>query len=67
MPVYECKVSDSDKSRLVKATSAAVARSHIVQAKPITAERMAELIEDGVELEKAAAPAAENSSSGEED
>ena len=66
MPVYECKVSDSDKSRLVKATSAAVARSHIVQAKPITAERMAELIEDGVELEKAAAPAA-NSGNGEED
>lgn len=57
MPIYEMQVRGDDKIRLVKATTAAQARDHIVSAKPISAERMGELIESGATLEKAVNPA----------
>jgi FixJ family two-component response regulator len=53
MPVYECKIRGSGDVRLVKAATAAQARDHLAEAKPISAERMAELIESGAKLEKA--------------
>ncbi|MBA2717725.1 MAG: hypothetical protein H0U52_00590 [Chloroflexi bacterium] len=56
MPIYECKVRGENKVRLVKAGTAAQARDHIVEAGPISAERMAELIEDGAKLEKVGDP-----------
>jgi len=64
MPVYELKVAGSDKPRLVKAATPAAARNHVVQATSVTAERMADLMDDGVKLEKASA-AAEAESQGE--
>lgn len=56
MPIFECKVAGADKPRLVKASSGAAARAHIVTAKAITAERMAELIAEDVKLETATDP-----------
>jgi hypothetical protein len=55
MAIFECQVRGTDTTRLVKASTSAQARDHIVSAKAIGAERMAELIEDGVKLEKATA------------
>jgi hypothetical protein len=57
MPVYEMKVAGQDKPRMVRADTPAAARNHIVTAAGITAERMAELMESGVTLEKASAAA----------
>jgi hypothetical protein len=57
MAVYECKVRGSTKTRLVKAATAAQARDHIVDAKPVTAERLGDLMEGGATIEKAGAPA----------
>lgn len=57
MPVYELKIDGAEKPRMVKAATAAAARNHVVSATPITAERMSELMEDDVKLEKASAEA----------
>lgn len=57
LPIYELQIRGDDKIRLVKAATSAQARDHIVSAKPIGAERMAELTETGVKLEKIANPA----------
>lgn len=56
MPIYECQVRGTEKPRLVKAATAAQARDHIVSAEAISAERMAELVEQGAKLEKAGEP-----------
>jgi cob(I)alamin adenosyltransferase len=57
MPVYEIKVDGSDKPRMVKAATPAAARNHVARAVAISAERMSELIDDGIALEKAEAQA----------
>lgn len=57
MPVYESEVRGEPKPRLVRADSAAQARAHLVTAKTVTAERMADLLADGVKLETAGAEA----------
>ncbi len=54
MPIFECQVRGQDPVRLVKATTSAQARDHIVSAKAISAERMAEVMEGDVKLEIAA-------------
>lgn len=61
MPVYEVNVAGDEKPRLVQAKSGAVARAHVATAKAISADRMAELIGQGVAIETAskAAEAAE--------
>jgi hypothetical protein len=59
MPVYELKVAGQDKPRMVKADTPAQARNHVVTAAGISAERMAELLDDGVKLEKAEPATAE--------
>ena len=64
MPVYELKIDGAEKPRMVKADTAAQARNTVVSATPITAERMAELLEEGVKLEKPL-PASPESSDGE--
>lgn len=57
MAVYECKIRGTETVRIVKAATSAQARDHIVDARPISAERMADLIEGGAKLEKIADPA----------
>lgn len=52
MAIFECQVRGTDGIRLVKAATAVQARDHIVSAKAIGAERMADLIEGGTMLER---------------
>lgn len=63
MAIFECYVRGAAGVRLVKATSAAQARDHIVSAKAIGAERMSDLIDDGAKLEKATGNVAADPSS----
>lgn len=53
MPMYEMTVAGSDTPRLVRAPTAAQASAVIVTAKAVTAERMDELLEQGVVIERA--------------
>jgi hypothetical protein len=57
MPVYSCKIKGEDKVRLVKAASAAQARTHLVEAETVSAEELADALEGGATIEKATAPA----------
>lgn len=64
MLIYEVKVRGDDKERIVRASSAAKARDHVVEAKALNAEELADAIGKGAEIETAiegetdAAPAA---------
>lgn len=62
MPIYQCTVSGSTKPRLVKADTAAQAKSFLVDVKAVTAEELSDLIEGGATIEKA--PPATTSSDG---
>lgn len=53
MPIYKCQVRGEDKPRLVRAATAAQARSHVVSAETITAEEMADAIDGGASVERA--------------
>lgn len=53
MAIYSCKVRGEEKHRLVRADTAAQARDHIVSAKPLSAEDLADEIEKGGKVEKA--------------
>ncbi len=55
MPVYETRIDGVEKPRLIKADTPAAARNHVVTVKGVTAERMSDLMDQGVALEKAAA------------
>lgn len=57
MPVYSCTIKGDDKVRLVKASSAAQARTHLVLAETVSAEELADALEGGATIEKATAPA----------
>ena len=52
MPVYKIKIRGTDQVRAVRASSMAKCREHIVEAEAITAEELADLLADGVVLEK---------------
>ena len=64
MPIYGVKVRGEEKERIVRASSAAKARDHVVEAKALNAEELADAIGNGAEIETAseseteAAPAA---------
>ena len=51
MPIFECTAEGQEKPRMVRATSAALARRHIITAKAISADRMADLLGEGVTIE----------------
>lgn len=53
MPIYGVKVRGDDKERIVRASSAAKARDHVVEAKALNAEDLADAIGDGAEIETA--------------
>ncbi|MGN6124682.1 MAG: hypothetical protein ACTHOJ_17195 [Sphingomonas oligoaromativorans] len=53
MPIYKLTVAGDDKSRIVRAATAAKARDHVVRAETVGAEDLADLIEAGVTIEKA--------------
>lgn len=53
MPVYGMKVRGEDKLRVVLAKTAAQARDHIVEAKPLTAVQLAEACAAGATVERA--------------
>lgn len=53
MPIYRCKVRGENKPRIVRADTAAQARNHIVEAETMTAEEMADAIEQGATVERA--------------
>ncbi len=57
MPVYRCNVRGESSPRLIRAASAAAARSSLVEASTCTAEEMADLLDKGVKLETSTAPA----------
>jgi hypothetical protein len=57
MPVYRCKIRGDKAERIVRADTAAQARNHIVEVETMTAEQMADAIENGATVERAAAPA----------
>ena len=52
MPVYSIEGKGLDKTRIIKAPSAAKARDHVVSAKPLSAEELVELIAKGAEIEQ---------------
>lgn len=64
MPIYSIKVRGEEKERIVRASSAAKARDHVVEAKALNAEELADAIGNGAAIETAsegeaeAAPAA---------
>jgi hypothetical protein len=53
MPVYGVKVRGDDKERIVRASSAAKARDHVVEAKAMSADELADAIGKGSEIETA--------------
>lgn len=59
MPVYKLKIDGIDPPRVVKAESAAQARNHVVEAIPLTAEALADLIAAGAKVETAGKSPAE--------
>lgn len=56
LPIYKCKIDGDSKERIVRAETAAQARNHIVSVETMTAEEMADAIEHGATIEKAAKP-----------
>lgn len=54
MPIYGVKVRGDGSKRVVRASSAAKARDHVVEAKALSAEELADAIEAGAEIETAA-------------
>ena len=58
MPVYKCKVRGEKGERIVRADTAAQARNHIVEVETMTAEQMADAIENGATVERASKDAA---------
>jgi hypothetical protein len=54
MPVYEIKTPGAEKPRMVKAKDVSAALGGVVEVKAIGAERMLELQEQGITLEKVA-------------
>lgn len=53
MPIYGVKVRGEPKECVVRASSAAKARDHVVEAKALTAEELADAIGKGAEIETA--------------
>lgn len=53
MPIYGVKVRGDEKERIVRASSAAKARDHVVEAKALNAEELADAIGKGAEIETA--------------
>jgi len=53
MPIYGVKVLGEPKERVVRASSAAKARDHVVESKALTAEELADAIGKGAEIETA--------------
>jgi hypothetical protein len=53
MPIYGVKVRGDSKERIVRASSAAKARDHVVDAKALNAEELADAIGKGAEIETA--------------
>lgn len=54
MPIYSCTVKGEKTPRIVRADTAAQAKSHIVDVKAMTADEMADAIEGGANIETAA-------------
>lgn len=59
MPIYGVKVRGDEKERIVRASSAAKARDHVVEAKALNAEELADAIGNGAEIETASEGEAE--------
>lgn len=59
MPIYGVKVRGDEKERIVRASSAAKARDHVVEAKALNAEELADAIGKGAEIETASEGEAE--------
>lgn len=53
MPVYQVKVRDDANERIVRASSAAKARDHVVDAKALNADELADAIASGAVIETA--------------
>ena len=53
MPIYGVKVRGDEKERIVRASSAAKARDHVVEAKALNAEELADAIGNGAAIETA--------------
>lgn len=55
MPVYEVKLrgAKDEEARIVRASSAAKARDHVVEANAINADGLATLVEKGSKIETA--------------
>lgn len=56
MPVYAVRIRGQSDVRLVKAATASQARNHIVEAETVTAEELADYVDDGSVIEKATRP-----------
>ena len=53
MPIYGVKVRGDSNERIVRASSAAKARDHLVEAKALNAEELADAIGKGAKIETA--------------
>lgn len=59
MPIYGVKVRGDEKERIVRASNAAKARDHVVEAKALNAEELADAIGNGAAIETASEGEAE--------
>lgn len=53
MPIYGVTVRGEESSRIVRASSAAKARDHVVEAKALNGEEVADAVERGAKIETA--------------
>lgn len=51
MPIYRVKVRGDEKEHIVRASSAAKARDHVVEAKALNADELADAIGNGSTIE----------------
>lgn len=53
MPVYKLTIEGLEKPRIVRADTAAQALNHVVSTETIKADDLADLVADGVQIERA--------------
>lgn len=53
MPIYRANIEGVDKPKIVRADTAAQAKSHLVKLESLSATQLADLVADGAEIETA--------------
>lgn len=53
MPIYQAHIEDMDEPKIIRADTAAQAKSHLVKLKSISATQLADLVASGAVIETA--------------